>query len=109
RQVSALATSVVGIEEEGAVLDALEKHHPRRHTLFARCRESHRVGLQRPGGGGLAKPPVEERERVARRLRLEERHLARAFLWHVLAQLFQGGALQPRDVHLTDPEAARDL
>src|SRR5207245_654981 len=37
RQVSALATSVVGIEEEGAVLDALEKHHPRRPTLFARC------------------------------------------------------------------------
>src|SRR5207248_11706773 len=47
--------------------------------------------------------------RVRLALPLRGEASARALLRHVLAQLLQRGALQSGDMHLADPETARDL
>src|SRR3989440_6470007 len=109
REVAAFAASVVRIEKECAVLDALEQHHAGRRPLLTAGRERHRVGLRRARVLRLSIPAAKEREGIARRFRLDKRHLARAFFWHVLAKLLERGTLEPRDVHLADAEPARDL
>ena len=68
RQVAALATRVVGVEDERAVGQPLEENHARGRAFLSRRRERHRVRLGHAGFLRLAKPALEQHERIARRL-----------------------------------------
>ena len=64
-EVAALATSVVGVEDEAALVEALAQDHSRRrHTSRARRRQRHRLGLEGADVARVREPAPELGERI---------------------------------------------